>query len=100
MRIAVGGRESPIYERIQREIRSCGRWESCLTAVRPQRQRSSSAVADDGIFQGADVVDGDGDMVAVLEGELGGRDDAGTGHQEDAAREVVVAEEVFDELLK
>src|SRR6476660_3108293 len=46
------------------------------------------------VFEGADVLDSDGDVVAVLEGELGGRNDAGAGHQEDAAREVVVAEEV------
>src|SRR5687767_14705965 len=52
------------------------------------------------VVQRADGVDRDADVVAALEGEGLGRDDAGAGEEVAAVREAVVAEEPVDQLLE
>ena len=49
------------------------------------------------VFEGAYALDRDADDIAAGEGEVVAGDDSGAGHEEDALREGVVAEEIADE---
>ena len=50
---------------------------------------------DDPVLQRADGVDGDARDIVRLQGEIGGRHDAGPGQQDDAIGEAIAAAQVI-----
>src|SRR5688572_26808269 len=71
-----------------------------LSPGRLLRARLFRPALYDGVRERADAGDGDGDEVAVVEGEVVRGDDAGAGEEHGAVGEVVLAGEPAGELVE